>query len=123
MHYICTVSIHTATSHIQAYQVHDVSAGGQCALNISCTVSERTVATGCVFMYDSDGDGTLDSETLINLPLSSHTAEGRIIMDCNLNLLNFTITAVAGTTLSTIIPLDCPISDPSFNLSFSGGKQ
>ena len=41
----------------------DVSADGQCALSISCTVSARTVATGCVFMYDSNGDGTLDSET------------------------------------------------------------
>ena len=74
-------------------------------------------------MYDSDGDGTLDSEMFINLPLSSHTAEGRIIMDCNLNLLNFTITAVAGTTLSTTMPLDCPVSGHSFNLVSSRGKQ
>ena len=41
----------------------DISAGGQCALSISCTVSAKTVATDYVFMYDSDGDGTLDSET------------------------------------------------------------
>ena len=74
-------------------------------------------------MYDSNGDGTLDSETLINLPTLSYTAEGRIITDCNLNQLNFTIRAVAGTTLPTTIPLDCPISDPSFNLTFIGGKQ
>ena len=114
---------YAATTHIQEYQVHGVSVGGQCTLNISCTVSDKTVATGCVFMYDSNGDGTLDSETIFNLPLSSYTAEGRIIIDCNLNQLNFTITAVAGTRLPTTIPLDCPISDPSFNLSFIRGKQ
>ena len=73
-------------------------------------------------MYDSNGDGTLDIEALLNLPMMGNTAEGRIIIDCNLNQLNFTITAVAGTTLSTTMPLDCPVSDPSFNLVSSRGK-
>ena len=114
---------HSATSHIQSYQLHDVSAGGQCALNVSCTVHNRTVATGCVFMYDSNGDGTLDDETLIGLPTMSNTAEHHLIIDCNLNLLNFTISAVAGTTLSTVMPLDCPISSPSFNHVSNRGKQ
>ena len=113
---------HAATSHIQEYQVRDASAGGQCALSISCTVSDRTVATGCVFAYDSNGDGTLDVEALINLPMLGDTAEGRIIIDCNLNRLNFTVRAVAGTTLSTAMQLDCPVSD-TFNLVFSGGRQ
>ena len=107
--------IHLANSFIQGYQVRDISADGQCALSISCTVSDRTVATGCVFMYDSNGDGTLDSETFLNLTMSSYTAEGRIIIDCNLNQLNFTVRAVAGTTLATAIPLGCPVS--------SRGKQ
>ena len=114
---------HTAATHIQEYQVHGVSVGGQCALNISCTISDKTVATGCVFIYDSNGDGTLDSETLINLPLMSYTAEGHIIINCNLNRLNFTLRAVAGTTLSTAFPLDCPVSDPSFDLVSGRGKQ
>ena len=122
MQYV-NISISSVISHIQGYQVRDVSAGGQCALNIYCTVSDRTLVTGCVFMYDSNKDGTLDSETLINLPMMSNTAEGRIIIDCNLNQLNFTITAVAGTTLATAMPLDCPVSDPSFNLVSSRGKQ
>jgi len=74
-------------------------------------------------MYDSNGDGTLNSETLINLPMMSYTARGRIILDCNLNRLNFTVRAVAGTTLSTAIPLDCPVSDPSFDLVSGRGKQ
>ena len=74
-------------------------------------------------MYDSNGDGTLDSETIFNLPMMDNTAEGRIIIDCNLNQLNFTIRAVAGTTLSTAMALDCPVSDPSFNLVSSRGKQ
>ena len=100
--------------------MRDISAGGQCALSISCTVSDRTVATGCVFMYDSNGDGTLDSETLLNVPMMTYTAEGRMIIDCNLNQLNFTIRAVAGTTLSTAI--DCPASD-TFDLVSSRGKQ
>ena len=67
-------------------------------------------------MYDSSGDGTLDVEVLVNLPLMGNTAKGRIIIDCHLNQLNFTIRAVAGTTLSRAMPLDCPVSDPSFNL-------
>ena len=120
---LATSFVYSATSLIERYQVHDVSAGGQCALSISCTVSDRTVATGCVFMYDSNGDGTLNSETLINLPMMSYTARGRIILDCNLNRLNFTVRAVAGTTLSTAIPLDCPVSDPSFDLVSGRGKQ
>ena len=114
---------HSATSHIQSYQLHDVSVGGQCALNVSCTVHNRTVATGCVFMYDSNGDGTLDDETLIGLPTRGNTAEHHLIIDCNLNLLNFTISAVAGTTLSTVMPLDCPISSPFFNHVSNRGKQ
>ena len=121
--YLCLFRWHSAVSYIQGYQVHDVSADGQCALIISCTVSDRTVATGCVFMYDSNGDGILDSETLINLPSLGNTAEGRIVIDCNLNRLNFTLRAVAGTTLSTAIPLDCPDSDPSFDLVSGRGKQ
>ena len=72
-------------------------------------------------MYDSNGDGTMDTETLINLPMVGNTAEGHIVIDCDLNRLNFTIRAVAGTTLSTAVPLDCPISDPSFDLVFSRG--
>ena len=74
-------------------------------------------------MYDSNGNGTLDSETLVNLPMMGNTAESRIIVDCNLNQLNFTLRAVAGTTLSTAIPLDCPVSDPSFDLVSGRGKQ
>ena len=74
-------------------------------------------------MYDSNGNGTLDSETLLSLPLMDNTAEGRIIIDCNLNQLNFTIRAVAGTTLSTAVPVDCPVSGHSFNLVSSRGKQ
>ena len=74
---------HSATSHIQSYQIHDVSVGGQCALNVSCTVRNRTVATGCVFMYDSNGDGTLDDEILIGLPTRGNTAEHHLIIDCN----------------------------------------
>ena len=73
-------------------------------------------------MYDSNGDGTLDIEALLNLPMMGNTAEGRIIIDCNLNQLNFTIAAVAGTTLSTTMPLDCPASD-TFDLVSSRGKQ
>ena len=119
-------SAHTATSHIEGYQVRDVSpdTDGQCTLNISCTVRDRTVATGCEFIYDRDGDGTLDGETLINLPIMGNTAKGRIIIDCNLNQLNFTLSAVAGTTLSSPrIPLDCPISNILFNLVSNRGKQ
>ena len=123
LYHVLTVSIHSATSHIQRYQLHDVTAGGQCALNVSCTVRDRTVATGCVFMYDSNGDGALDDETLISLPMMGNTAEHHLIIDCNLNLLNFIISAVAGTTLSTVMPLDCPISSPSFNHVFNRGKQ
>ena len=110
MHYICTVSFLTATSHIQGYQVHDISADGQCALSISCTVSDRTVATGCIFMYDSNGDGTLNSETFIILPPMGNTAEYHLIIDCNLNQLNFTLSAVSGIILSTTKLLDCAIS-------------
>ena len=120
---LATSFVYSATSLIERYQVQDISAGGQCALSISCTVSDRTVATGCVFMYDSNGDGTLNSETLFNLPMMSYTAWGRIILDCNLNRLNFTLRAVAGTTLSTAVPLECPVSDPSFNLVSGRGKQ
>ena len=74
-------------------------------------------------MYDSNGNGTLDSEKLLNLPALSYTAEGSIIIDCNLHRLNFTLRAVAGTTLSATLSLDCPVSDPSFNLVSSRGKQ
>ena len=59
---------------------------------------------------------------LINLSMLSYTAEGHIDMDCNLNQLNFTVRAVAGTTLCKAMPLDCPVSDPSFNLVSSRGK-
>ena len=121
--YLSLFHWHSAVSHIQGYQVHDASAGRQCALIISCTVSDRTVATGCVFMYDSNGDETLESESLINLPSMGNTAEGCIFIDCNLNQLNFTLRAVAGTTLSTAKPLECPVSDPSFDLVSSRGKQ
>ena len=110
MHYICTVSILTVTSHIQGYQVQDISTGGQCELSISCTVSDRTVATGCVFMYDSNGDGTLESETFIILPTLGNTAEHHLIIDCNLNQLNFTLSAVSGVTLSATKLLDCAVS-------------
>ena len=105
------------------YQLHDASAGGQCALNVSCTVHDRTVATGCLFMYDSNGDGTLDDETSISLPRIGNTGEGRIIIDCHLNHLNFTIRAVAGTTLPMTMAVDCSVSDPSFNLASSRGEQ
>ena len=74
-------------------------------------------------MYNSNGDGTLESETLINLPSMGNTAEGLIIIDCNLNQLNFTLRAVAGTTLSTAIPLECPVSYPSFDLVSGRGKH
>ena len=81
------------------------------------------MATGCVFIYDSDGDGILDEEILIDLLTMSNTAEHHLIIDCNLNLFNFTISAVAGTTLSTTMPLDCPISSSSFNHVSNRGKQ
>ena len=61
-------------------------------------------------MYDSNDDGTLDSETFIILPTVGNTAERHLIIDCNLNQLNFTVRAVSGITLSTTIPLDCAIS-------------
>ena len=121
--YVLTIFIHSATSHIQGYQLHDVSAGGQCALNVSCTVSDRTVATGCVFTYDSNGDGTWDDEKLINLPTMGNMGELLLIIDCNLNHLNFTLSAVAGTTLSAAMLLDCPISSPFLNHYSSRGKQ
>jgi len=123
IYYVFTIFIHSATGHIQGYQVHDMSASGQCTLNISCIVRDRTVATGCVFMYDSNGDGQLDDEILVNLPSMGDSAEHHIIIDCSLNRLNFTLRAVAGTTLSATVPLDCPISSPSFNPVSSRGKQ
>ena len=61
-------------------------------------------------MYDSNEDGTLDSETFIILPTVGNTAERHLIIDCNLNQLNFTVRAVSGITLFTTIPLDCAIS-------------
>ena len=61
-------------------------------------------------MYDSNEDGTLDSETFIVLPTVGNTAERHLIIDCNLNQLNFTVRAVSGITLSTTIALDCAIS-------------
>ena len=100
-----------------------MSASGQCTLNISCTVCDRTVATGCVFMYDSNEDGRLDDEILINLPTMGNSAEHHIIIDCSLNRLNFTLSAVAGTSLSAMVPLDCPISGSFFNHVSSRGKQ
>ena len=115
------IFIYIATGHIQGYQVRDVSTGGQCALNVSCTVRDRTVATGCEFIYDSDEDGTLDDETLINLPMMGNTAESHVVIDCNLNRLNFALSAVAGTTLSAAVPLDCPVSSSSFDLVSSRG--
>ena len=99
-----------------------MSTGGQCTLNISCRVRDRTLATGCVFVYDSNGDGTLDDEVLINLPKMATMAEHYPIIDCNLNRLNFTLSAIAGATLSAAILLDCPISS-SFNHVSSRGKQ
>ena len=81
------------------------------------------MATGCVFIYDSNGDETLDDEKLINLPTMGNTGELLLIVDCNLNHLNFTLSAVAGTTLSAAMLLDCPISSPFFNLVSSRGKQ
>ena len=118
------LSVHPATGHIEGYQVLDVSpdTNGQCALNVSCTVRDRTVATGCEFIYDSDEDGTLDGETLINLPMMGNTAQSHVIIDCNLNQFNFTIRAVAGTTLSTVVPLNCPVSGSSFDLVYSRGR-
>ena len=88
-------------------------------LNVTCTVYDRTVATGCEFIYDSNGDGTLDVEVLINVPMMGNMAESRVFIDCNLNQLDFII---VGTTLSSArIPLDCPVSDSSFNpLSIRG---
>ena len=77
------------------------------------------MATGCEFIYDSDEDGTLDGETLINLPMMGNTAQSHVIIDCNLNQFNFTIRAVAGTTLSTVVPLNCPVSGSSFDLVYS----
>lgn len=92
-------------------------------LNVTCTVHDRTVATGCEFMYDSNGDGTLDVEVLINLARMSIVAESRVIIDCNLNQLNFIIRAVVGSTLSSArIPLDCPVSDSSFSPISIRGK-
>ena len=85
-------------------------------LNVTCTVHHRTVATGCEFIYDGNGDGTLDVEVLINLARMSIVAEGHVVIDCNLNQLNFTIRAVVNTTVSSArLPLDCPVSDSSFN--------
>ena len=85
-------------------------------LNVTCTVHDRAVATGCEFVYDSNGDGTLDVEVLINVPTMGNIAESRVIIDCNLNQLDFIIRAVVGTALSSArIPLDCPVSDSSFN--------
>ena len=116
--------IHLVTSPILLnYEIHDLSTDGQCALNVSCTVRDRTVATGCVFVYDNAGDGTLDTGILINLPMNSNAGENHIIINCNLNQLNFTVRAVAGTTFSTAMPLGCPVSDPPFNLVTSRGKQ
>ena len=80
------------------------------------------MATGCEFIYDSNEDGTLDGETLINLPMMGNTAQSHVIIDCNLNQLNFTIRAVAGTTLSTAVPLNCPVSGSSFDLVYSRGR-
>ena len=92
-------------------------------LNVTCTVHNRSVATGCEFIYDSNGDGTLDVEVLINVPRISSVGGSRVIIDCNLNRLNFTIRAVVGTTLSSArMPLDCPVSDSSFNLFSIRGK-
>ena len=99
-----------------------MSTGDQCTLNISCRVRDRALATGCVFVYDSNGDGTLDDEVLINLPKMATMAEHYLIIDCNLNRLNFTLSAIAGATLSDAILLDCPISS-SFNHVSSRGKQ
>ena len=113
--------IHLVTSPILLnYEIHDLSTDGQCELNVSCTVRDRTVATGCVFVYDSTGDGTLDTRILINLPMNSNTGENHITINCNLDILNFQI---SGTTLPTAMPLDCPVSDPPFNLVTSRGKQ
>ena len=121
---IFLLSVHPATSHIEGYQVRDVFVGGQCALNVSCTVRDRTVATGCEFIYDSYEDRTLDGETLINLPMMGNTAQSHVIIDCHLNQLNFTLRAVVGTALSSPrIPLDCPISNSLFNLVSHRGKQ
>ena len=92
-------------------------------MSISCTVSDRKVATGCVFVYDSNDDGTMDRKTLIILPTLGSTAEHRLIIDCNLNRLNFTLSAVAGTTHSTTMSLDCPVSSSSFNHVFTRGKH
>ena len=115
--------IHSATSHIQGYQVRDISTGGQCMLNVTCTVHDRAVATGCEFVYDSNEDGTLDVEVLINVPMMGNIAESRVIIDCNLNQLDFIIRAVVGTTLSSPrIPLDCPVSDSSFDPVSIRGK-
>ena len=82
-------------------------------LNVTCTVHNRTVATGCEFIYDN---GTLDAEVLINVARMSNIAEGHVVIDCNLNQLNFTIRAVVNTTASSArLPLDCPVSNSSFN--------
>ena len=61
-------------------------------------------------MYDSNGDGTLESETFIILPPMGNTAEYHLIIDCNLNQFNFTLSAVSGVTLSATKLLDCAIS-------------
>ena len=61
-------------------------------------------------MYDSNGDGTLESETFIILPPMGNTAEHHLIIDCNLNQFNFTLSAVSGVTLSATKLLDCAIS-------------
>ena len=116
--------IHLVTSPILLnYEIHDLSTDGQCELNVSCTVRDRTVATGCVFVYDSTGDGTLDTRILINLPMNSNTGENHTIINCNLDILNFQIRPVAGTTLTTAKPLGCPVSASPFNLVTSRGKQ
>ena len=82
------------------------------------------MATGCEFIYDSNGDGTLDVEVLINVPTMGNIARRQVVIDCNLNQINFVMRAVVGTTLSsTRRPLDCPVSDPSFNPVSSRGKH
>ena len=83
-----------------------------------------SVATGCEFIYDSNGDGIMNEEALLNLPTLGNEAESHVIIDCNLKELNFTIRAVFGTTLSSErVPLDCPVTDSMFDPVSSGGKQ
>ena len=93
-------------------------------LNVSCTLHDTAMSTGCIFVYDSSGDGTMDYQILMNLPKMVNTAEVNVIINCDLNRLNFTFSAVAGTTLfSPRMLLDCPVHDTSFNLLSSRGKQ